>query len=123
MRSIKSISISEIVSIIMPMVLLVLISFYHLFANQCVMWTTIYNMLHNIFIITLSLTVYLTTNNKQVSNIQRVIIPYFTFKCIYELLYYVDIEWFNFWDWFWSVACVLVIIFCLILVKKHGRIH
>lgn len=123
MRLLKDISIIDIISIIIPMCSLLLISFYHLFGTEQVEWVTFCNVSHYFLIVSLSVTILLFVKNKNIQKVQKIIIPYFCFKSIYEFLYYIDIEWFNFWNWFWSAACVAIIIFCLILAKKHGRVH
>lgn len=123
MRLGEKISIIDFISIILPMLSVLLISFYHLFGNECVEWVTFCNVAHCLLIISLSITILFFVKNKNVVKVQKVIIPYFCFKSLYEFTYHIDIEWFNFWGWFWSVACVAIIIFCLILVKNHGRIH
>lgn len=118
MRLGEKISIIDFISIILPMLSVLLISFYHLFGNERVEWVTFCNVSHDLLFVSLSITILFFVKNKNIVKVQKVIIPYFCFKSLYEFTYYIDIEWFNFWSWFWSAACVTIIIFCLILVKK-----
>lgn len=109
--------------IILPILFIGLVSVYYVYSDKfSFCWDAYWVTLHDICIALLSIIIVKEYQDDKVKSVFKwIMVPYISFKSIYDILCFTNLTIFTVetWDKFWKIVFLLVAtIFCLILFFK-----
>jgi hypothetical protein len=121
----KKIDWLELVIVILPILFIAIISFWHAFGIKGVQpWSAVYFLSNHLFIIYLAAIIYFTTGSVELQNIMKyLVIPYFSVKIVYQLLIWIDVNIGSgeLWEWIWGIIFVIVLLIGAIMLWSKLR--
>lgn len=113
----------ELSIILMPFLFMSLISAYHAFGEKTQAWKAVWACSHHLLIIGMSMLIGYLLFDKVIKFVFFWVIPaYFSFKCIYYVLCYLNIYIFSpsLWGKVWNLMLIfLLFIFSIILMYRN----